>query len=31
MSHLVALDESAVLDAPDVEVPGKRSAHQVVT
>lgn len=28
---LVALDKSAVLYAPDVQVSGKRSAHQVVT
>ena len=30
-SHLVALDQSTVLHAPDVQVPGKRSAHQIVT
>lgn len=28
---LVALDERAVLHAPDVQVPSERPAHQVVT
>lgn len=29
-TYLIALDESAVLHAPDVQMSGERSAHQVV-